>query len=153
VIVVANDINMEYKLTSSKAVIGLYLGTLVVLLFTPIVYFQLRNMTFHVGILIAILVYILLLSFIAFQFLYLCHAEVKGDVLILKKQFRAKKIYSFDKIGSVSSFRLKRTTYVNFTMTNADGTIERYLIARPRSIFSTDVIDIKQTLINLRDGL
>ena len=59
-----------------------------------------------IGILFIAILYLAIISFQVYQFIYACNARVIKDKIILKKQFREAKTYSFDKIGTPTSFQI-----------------------------------------------
>lgn len=143
--------NTEIKLSSNWTNVGLYLGTIVVILMIPVLAKVIQEQEFHMGMLLAGAIFIALIGFIVYLFIFLCDARVIGDKLVLKKKFRAAKHYSFDKIGYPKSFHLKRSKYTTVEMQNEDKSQEKYLIMNNRSLLSFENKDAEQTLIDLRN--
>ncbi|GAA3517425.1 hypothetical protein GCM10022393_34440 [Aquimarina addita] len=141
----------EIKLSSNWTNVGLYGGSLLVLLMTPVLIFVLKEQKFHIGMVIGGIVYIALVGFLIYQFLYVCDAKIIGDKIVLKKKFKPSKSYSFDRIGYPESFQLKRTKYITVEMKNDDNTVEKYLIVNSKSLLSFKNKDAEQTLISLRN--
>ena len=140
----------EIKLSSNWTNVGLYGGSLLVLLMTPVLIFTLKEQEFHIGMVIGIIVFIAMVGFLIYQFLYVCDAKIIGDKIVLKKKFKPSKSYSFDRIGYPESFQLKRTKYITVEMKNDDNTVEKYLIVNSKSLLSFENKDAEQTLISLR---
>lgn len=140
----------EIKLSSNWTTVGLYGGTLLFILITPVLFSLVQDQEFHSGMVIAGILFLALIGFLIYLFIYVCDARVVGDKLILKKQFRPSKSYSFDKIGIPKSFQLKRSKYIIVDMKNDDGTDERFLIMNSKSIISFENKDAEETLIRLR---
>lgn len=137
-------------LSSKWTNVGLYGGTILLLAIIPLLYSVMQDQEFHMGMLIAGLVLMGLIGFIVYQFLYVCKAQVIDDKLVLKKQFKPATVYTFDKIGGVSAFYIKRTKYINLKMENQDSSIEKYLIINSYALLSFENKDAEETLINLR---
>lgn len=142
----------EITLSSNWTNIGLYGMALLCLLCIPLFVFTWKNQELHVGMLIAPILLIVLMSFVVYQFLYVCTATIVADKLVLKKKFRAAKSYSFDAIGYPTSFQLKRTRYITVEMKNNDGNLEKYMIINSRALLSFENKDAEQTLIDLRNN-
>ncbi len=142
----------ETILSSKWTNAGLYGGALLILFIVPGSLFSMAHKRFHGGMVIAILVLFALIGFLIYQFIFACKAQLSGETLTLKKQFRPAKSYSFDKICSVSSFTLKRTKYITVVMLNENGSTEKYLIINNNSLLAFENIDAEQTLNNLRDA-
>lgn len=141
----------EIKLSSNWTNIGLYGGSVLVLLMIPILIFVVKEQEFHFGMVIGGIVFVSMVGFLIYQFLYVCDAKIIGDKIVLKKKFKPSKTYSFDKIGYPESFQLKRTKYITVKMKNDDNTVEKYLIINSKSLLSFENKDAEQTLINLRN--
>lgn len=142
----------EIKLSSDWTNVGLYGGGILCLIFIPIFFFVLTNQRFHIGMLIGGLGLLLLTGFVVYQFIYACDARIINDTLVLKKQFRLPKSYSFDRIGYPTSFQLKRTKYTTIEMTNDDNTQEKYLIINSKSLLAFENKDAEQILMSLRNN-
>jgi len=140
----------EIKLSSNWTNLGLYAGAILCIAMLPIIFLILTEQKFHVGMIIGPLVFIALIGFIIYQFIYVCDARVVDDKLILKKQFRPAKSYSFDRIGYPTSFRLKNTKYVTVEMKNDDNSLEKYMIVNSRALLSFEKKDAEEALLNLR---
>ena len=141
----------EIKLSSNWTNVGLYGGSLLVLLMIPILIFAIKEQEFHIGMVIGGIVLVALVGFLIYQFLYVCDARIIGDKIVLKKKFKPSKSYSFDKIGYPTSFQWKRTKYITVEMKNDDNRIEKYLIINSKSLLSFENKDAEQTLIILRN--
>lgn len=141
----------EIKLSSNWTNIGIYGGALLILICIPAVVFVMTYQEFHMGMVIAGLGFLLLIGFSIFLIVFACDARVIGDKLVLKKQFRSSKSYSFDKIGYPSSFKIKRTKYTTVEMKNDDKSIEKYLIVNSKALLSFENKDAEQILISLRN--
>lgn len=140
----------EIKISSNWTGVGLYGGLLLVLLMTPIIFFATQGQEFHIGMIIAGLIYLGLVGFIIYQFMYVSNAKIIGDKLVLKKQFRPAKSYAFHQIGYPTTFNYKSTKYITVEMTNDDQTIEKYLILNSRGILSFENKDAEGVLKQLR---
>lgn len=141
----------EIKLSSNWTNVGIYGGALFVLSFIPVLYLVVTNQDFHPGMVLGGLIFLALIGFIIYLFIFTCDARVIGDKLVLKKQFRASKSYTFDRIGYPSSFQLKRTKYITVEMKNDDNSFEKYLIMNSKSLLSFENKDAEQALISLRN--
>lgn len=141
----------EVKISSAWTNIGLYGGMVVILAMVPVMVLVVQNQKFHIGMLIGGLVFLTLFGFFIYQFIYACDARVIGDQLVLKKQFRPAKSYSFDQIGYPTSFRYKSTKYVMVDMVNEDQTTEKYMIINSRGIFAFENKDAEQVLLQIRE--
>ncbi len=141
----------EIKLSSNWTKVGLYIGSIIIMLITLILIIITKNQDFHIGMLVSGLILFLLVGFIVYQFIFVCDAKIVGDKIILKKIFRQSKTYSFDKTKYPTSFQIKRTKYVTVEMINDDNTLEKYLIVNSKSLLSFEKIDAEQILINLRN--
>jgi hypothetical protein len=141
-----NEITLSSKWTN----FGLYAGAFLIVFIIPVSFFSMANQKFHGGMVIGILILLVLIGFLTYQFIFACKAQLSGNTLILKKQFRPAKSYSFDKIFSVSSFKYKRTKYITVLMLNEDDTTEKYLIINNYALLSFENKDAEQTLLNLR---
>ncbi len=141
----------EVKLSSGWTNVGVFGGAIVCLCITPLLYSIITKQEFNVGMVIAIGVYLLLSGFIIYQFLYVCDARVNTQQLTMKKLFRPAKVYSFDKIGEISSFRVKTTKYVTVEVENEDKSVEKYLIINSNALLSFEDKDAEDALIRLRN--
>ncbi|MCP4181537.1 MAG: hypothetical protein GY756_27550 [bacterium] len=140
----------EIKLSSSWTNVGIYGGALLSLICLPIIIFVMISQEFHIGMAIGGFFLLLLIGFVIYKLVFACDARIIGERLVLKKQFRSAKSYTFDKIGYPTSFRLKSTIYITVEMKNDDNSLEKYLIINSRSLLSFENIDAEQTLISLR---
>jgi hypothetical protein len=141
-----NEITLSSKWTNFL----LYSGAFLIIFIIPVLSSGMINQKFHAGKVMAILILLVLIGFLTYQFIFACKAQLSGNMLILKKQFRPAKSYSFDKILSVSSFKYKRIKYITVSMLNEDDATEKYLILNNHAILSFENIDAEQTLLNLR---
>ena len=141
----------EIKLSSNWTNVGIYVGGLLCVGFIPVLYFVITNQEFHIGIVVGLLGFLLLLGFVVYQLLYACDARIIHDKLVLKKQFRNAKSYPFDRIGYPSSFQIKRTKYVSVKMKKDDNSLEKYLIINTNSLLAFENKDAQQLLLRLRN--
>jgi len=141
----------EIKLSSDWTNVGLYGGGLLVLIMTPVMALAMTAQKFHGGMLLGGALYMVLIGFMIYLFVYTCDARVIGDKIILKKQFRPSKAYSFDRIGYPTSFQLKSTKYIKVEMKNDDNSFEKYLIINSRSLLSFENKDAEYALRSLRN--
>ncbi|MBL3657931.1 hypothetical protein [Fulvivirga sediminis] len=139
----------EVKLSSNWTGIGLYISAFFILIMSPIVIFSNLDQDFHMGMLLSAAVFLASVSFLIYLFAYSCDARIVGDKIVLKKQFRPAKSYTFDQIGYPTSFQLKKTKYITVEMKDNQA-MEKYIIINSRSLFSSSK-DAEQTLINLRN--
>jgi hypothetical protein len=140
----------EKKLSSNWTTVALYGSILIILVFVPMIIFTSNDKPFHMGKPIAFIGISVLIFLTIYQFIYVCTAKVVGDKLILKKQFRPEKTYSFDKIGQPKSLQLGSNHYVYFKMTNDDNTEEKFIIMNSSSLLAFENRDAKQVLLELR---
>ncbi|UOY05811.1 hypothetical protein L0P88_17950 [Muricauda sp. SCSIO 64092] len=145
------DNQKEIKLSSNWTNVGLYGGSLLLLFMVPILVLVIMEQKFHMGMVVAGIAFLGLIGFLIYLFMYTCDARIIGDKIVLKKQFRPTKEYSFDKIGYPTSFRLKRTKYITVEMKNDDNTTEKFIIMNSRSLLSFENKDAEQVLISLRN--
>lgn len=143
----------EIKLSSNWTNVGLYGGSALVLFIIPMLYFATEDQEFHMGMVLAGVILLVLIGFMVYQFIYVCDARIINNKIVLKKKFRPEKTYSFDKIGYPSSFQIKRTRYITVQMKNDDNTSEKYLIVNSTSILSFENKDAEQVLISLRNNV
>jgi hypothetical protein len=143
-----NEITLSSKWTN----VGLYGGAFLIIFFIPVTFFSMAHQKFHGGMVLGMLVLLVLIGFLTYQFIFACKAQLSGDTLTLKKQFRPAKSYSLDKICSVSSFKHKRIKYITVVMLNEDGDTEKYLIINNNALLSFENKDAEQTLNNLREA-
>jgi hypothetical protein len=92
-------------------------------------------------------------GFAIYLFLYGCEAKIIGDEIVLKKEFRPAKSYSFDKIGKIKSFRLKTTKFVIVEMQNDNNTTEKYVIMNAKSSLAFEDKDAEEILKNIRSSI
>ena len=102
----------EIKLSSSWGNVGLYGGALLCIMMITPIYLAITNQRFHIGMIIGLMLFLLLIGFVIYQFIYVCDARIIDNKLVLKKKFRSSKAYTFDKIDYISSFQLKTTKYI-----------------------------------------
>lgn len=145
------DNQKEIKLSSNWTNVGLYGGSLLLLFMVPILVLVIMEQKFHMGMVVAGIAFLGLIGFLIYLFMYTCDARIIGDKIVLKKQFRPTKEYSFDKIGYPTSFRLKRTKYITVEMKNDDNTTEKFIIMNSRSLLSFENKDAEQVLISFRN--
>lgn len=145
------NIEKEIKLSSNWTNVSLYLASFLLILMTPILFFVVKEQEFNIGMIFSGIIFLTLIGFLIYLFIYSCDTRIVGDKIIMKKQFRQSKSYSFDKIGHPTSFQLKRTRYITVQMKNNDNTSEKYLIMNTKSLLSFENKDVEQTLINLRN--
>ncbi len=141
----------EIKLSSNWTSAGLYVGSILLLLISPVIIFAAKKQEFYMGMMIAVLIFLNLIGFLVYQFTHVCDARIIDDKIVLKKLFRPEKTYSFDKIGCSYSYQLKRTKYIAVEMKNEDNTVEKYLIINSKSLLSFENKDTEQVLISLRN--
>ena len=140
----------ETKISSNWTTVSLYASVLIIVVFVPIMIFTNKDRPFHMGMPIAILAISVLICLTAYQFMFVCTAKIVGDTLVLKKQFRPEKTYSFDKIGQPKSLQLGSTRYITFRMTNDDNTEEKFIIINSRAMLAFENRDAEQILLGLR---
>ena len=141
----------EVKLSSSWTNVGLYGGTIMCLVFIPMMIALISSQKFHIGMVFGSILFAFFVCFVIYQYIYVCDARIVDDKLVLQKKFRPAKVYSYDKIGYPSSFQFKNTKYTTVEMTNEDGSIENYLIINSNALLSFENKDAEQILINLRN--
>lgn len=144
------DNQKEIKLSSNWTNVGLYGGSILLLVMIPIFISEIKEQELHIGIIIGGIIFIALCGFLIYQFIYVCDARIIGNKIVLKKKFRPSKSYSFDRIGYPGSFQLKKTKYITVEMKNDDDTFEKYLIINSKSLLSFEKKDAEQILISLR---
>lgn len=142
--------NQEIKLSSAWSTFGLYLATFLLVFVSFAIIMVSENEKLHAGMIFSGILYVIIVGFLVYLFIYNSKATIIGNQLVLKKQFRQAKTYTFDQIGRPSSFRLKNTRYVTFEMKNNDLTTEKFLIINHRSLLALNKIDVEATLQNLR---
>lgn len=140
----------EIKLSSNWANFGLYFGAFISLAFIPIFYLVITSQPYHIGMVLGGIIYVALVGFVIYWFMFGASARIKGDKLIFKKQFSAPKVYGFDKIGDISSFRLKRGKFTTVKMENEDGSFDNYFIYNSFSLLSFENKDAEESLNALK---
>ena len=140
----------ETKISSNWTTVSLYASVLIILVFVPMMIFTNKDRPFHMGMPIAILAISVLICLTVYQFIFVCTAKIVGDTLVLKKQFRPEKTYSFDKIGQPKSLQLGSNRYITFRMTNDDNTLEKYIILNSSSMLAFESRNAEQVLLGLR---
>lgn len=143
----------EVILSSKFTKIGLYLGTLILLVMIPIIFnlFSQKN-EFHIGMLIGGIIFLVMIGFLVYLFKFVSHAKIENNKLIFTKQFSSPETYSFDQIDTISSFRLKNTKYTIVTMKNRHNTIDKYVVMNSKSILFKDKIDAEDELRRLKQS-
>lgn len=96
-----------------RIVFGAILNLIVIFL---IVLLANKNKELEVVMILAGIIFLVLIGFWVYLFIYSREARVIGDKMILKKQFRSSKTYSFDRISYPISFRLKSSKYIALKM-------------------------------------
>ncbi|MBV7440544.1 hypothetical protein KRX57_03860 [Weeksellaceae bacterium TAE3-ERU29] len=139
----------EIKLSSGWSVISLYIGAILLILVSVIIYLFVP-LKMDNGVIIGGLIYLMLFCFVVYLFMYMSTAKVIDGKVILKKQFRPAKSYEFDKIGELSSFRIKRSKYTTIEMKNNDGSIEKYVIMNSSALLSFENQDAEEILFSLK---
>lgn len=140
----------EIKLSSGWSNISLYGALILLILISIVIYLFLPERKMDNGMIIGGIIYVALVCFIVYLFIYLSSAKVIDGKVILKKQFRPAKSYGFDKIGELSSFRLKRSKYITVEMKNDDGSIEKYVIMNSSALLSFENQDAEEILFSLK---
>ncbi|MCF8713741.1 hypothetical protein JM658_02790 [Joostella atrarenae] len=141
----------EIKLSSNWTNVGLYTGSLLTLFMIPILIFAAKEQELNMGMAIAGIIFLALIGSLIYLFIYTCDARIIEENIILKKQFRQPKSYSFDKIGYPTSFQLKNTKYISVEMKSDNSTTEKYIIINSKSLLSFENKDAEQALIDLRN--
>lgn len=143
----------EVILSSKFTKIGLYLGTLILLVMIPIIFnlFSQKN-EFHIGMLIGGIIFLVMIVFLVYLFKFVSHAKIENNKLIFTKQFSSPETYSFNQIDTISSFRLKNTKYTIVTMKNRHNTTDKYVVMNSKSILFKDKIDAEDELKRLKQS-
>jgi hypothetical protein len=140
----------ETKLSSNRTPVALYGSLLVCLIFIPVLAFVIVSQEFHIGIFVSLLAFVIVMGFTIYQFIYVSHAWIINNKLVLKKSFRPRVSYSFDRIGRIRSFQLKRTKYIIVEMRSDTNKIEKYIIINAASVRALENKNAEQTLLNLQ---
>ncbi|MCH3884164.1 hypothetical protein [Tenacibaculum aquimarinum] len=140
----------EIKLSSKLTIIGLYGGALLYLIMIPVIFKAIESESFHIGMLFAGAITLAMAGFLVYQFKFVCSAKIVNNKLILKKQFHSPETYTFDKIGDISSFRLKNTKYTTVKMKGRHQDFEKYMIITSKSFLFKDKIDAEEKLKELK---
>ncbi|MEO8774247.1 MAG: hypothetical protein ABI263_00545 [Gelidibacter sp.] len=146
------DHKNNFKLSSNWTNLGIYGSAVLLIVLIPIFYLVMEGQEFHGGMAIAMLAGVGLFGAVIYQFIYAADARVVNGKLILKKQFRPKKEYAFERIGDVGSFEMRRTKYVIVKMKNGDSSTEKYLIVNGNGLLAFTNKDAEEMLLSLRDG-
>lgn len=146
-----NNTKKEIKLSSKLSTFSLYGGSILVLAIVPILVLTTRSGEISFRLIFTYAFFLAMVAFMIYLFKHTCSARVVGDQIVLKKQFRPAKSYSFDKIGYPRSFRLRSTKYTTFKMKNTDNTTEKFLIMNSRSFLAFEKKDAEELLLLLRD--
>lgn len=140
------------RLSSRWTNVFLYFLGFLVLFMTFVYILIVVTQEFHGGFIVAGCILVLLISYVVYQFLYMCHAKIIDDKLVLKKSFRPAKSYLFKKIVYVNSFELRTTKFITVEMANEDGTTEKYIILNSNSFLSFENIDAEELLLQLQNS-
>ncbi|WP_074405641.1 hypothetical protein [Aquimarina megaterium] len=141
----------EMTLSSNWTTLSIYIQLLACLIGVPYMFFLFMQKEFDIGMVIFGAFVLGITALIICQFIYACDARVINDKLVLKKQFKPSKTYSFEKIRNPRSFRIKRTSYITVKMENEDKVLEKYLIINNHHLLSFENKDAKQVLISLKN--
>jgi hypothetical protein len=141
----------EIKLSSNWTNVGLYGSAGLILFVGFFSILAILDGPVHGGTILAMILLLVLIGIVAYMFVYVCDARIIDNKLVLKKQFRPAKAYSFDKIGFPSSFKYKTTKYISFHMENEDGAEEKYMIINSNHLIAFENKDAEEVLIKLRE--
>lgn len=145
------DTSKEIRLSSSWEILKMY-GACIFLMFAiPTTIIASLEYEFNILMFILGAIYLMIIGLLSYSFKYACEAKIVDDKIVLKKQFRPRKEFSFDRIGEISSFQLNRTKYITFQILNDKNVYENYLIINTRPFLSFDNNNIEQVLLNLRN--
>ena len=130
-------------------------GLLGGLFFSAFFIISIIRQNFNHGTIMAIQVFLFLfpLSITAFfinRLIFACDAKIIQDKLILTKQFRSSKSYTFDKIERISSSRSWNVKHITVKMRNDDNSLEKFVIINHRSFFSSKNRDPERILRELQ---
>ncbi|MCD8412004.1 hypothetical protein [Tenacibaculum finnmarkense] len=140
----------EIKLSSKFTNLGIYGGLLLVFILIPVLLAAIKNEEMNGGMLFAGIIFLAMIVFLCYLFLFVCSAKTENNTLLLKKQFRPIETYTFDKIGNISSFRLKTTKYTTVKIKKESGNFEKYIIINSKNLFFKDKIDAEEKLKELK---
>ncbi|MCD8403007.1 hypothetical protein [Tenacibaculum finnmarkense] len=138
------------KLSSKFTNLSLYLSLLAPILLIPIIFNTVINQGINGKIIFGSIIFLTFISFLSYLFLFVCNAKIENNTLILKKQFRTPETYTFDKIGDISSFKLKTTKYTTVKMSKTASIFEKYIIINSKSLFFNDKVDAQEKLKELK---
>ncbi|WP_370408778.1 hypothetical protein [Tenacibaculum dicentrarchi] len=138
------------KLSSKFTNLSLYLSLFIPILLIPSILNTVVKQGINGKIIFGSIIILALISFLGYLFLFVCTAKTENNTLILKKQFRTPQTYTFDKIGNISSFRLKTTKYTTVKMSKTASVFEKYIIINSKNLFFNDKIDAEEKLKELK---
>ncbi|CAL2076945.1 hypothetical protein [Tenacibaculum dicentrarchi] len=138
------------KLSSKFTNLSLYLSLFIPILLIPSILNTVVKQGINGKIIFGSIIILALISFLGYLFLFVCTAKTENNTLILKKQFRTPQTYTFDKIGDISSFRLKTTKYTTVKMSKTASVFEKYIIINSKNLFFNDKIDAEEKLKELK---
>ncbi|MCD8405493.1 hypothetical protein LNI90_06265 [Tenacibaculum dicentrarchi] len=138
------------KLSSKFTNLSLYISLFIPILLIPSILNTVVKQGINGKIIFGSIIILALISFLGYLFLFVCTAKTENNTLILKKQFRTPQTYTFDKIGDISSFRLKTTKYTTVKMSKTASVFEKYIIINSKNLFFNDKIDAEEKLKELK---
>jgi hypothetical protein len=141
----------ERKISSGWTKPMLVIMIVVWILFIPVLIFSDGgNSNSEAGVLFAGFLYVVLVGITVYLSIYLADVRVSENEINFKKMFRPKKVYTFDKIDDISSFRYKRLKFTTVEMENTDGSTEKFMIMNNSALLSGERIDAEEILMTLK---
>ncbi len=144
----------EIRLSSKWTNFNIYTELAISLLVDYFFFFEFEQFEFEQNEFEKAIIGLLCLAFTAFsiyKLIYACEAWVINDKLVLKKQFRPSKSYSFEKIRNLRSFFTGNARCTSVKMENDDKIQEKYWINNKDNFWVSEKNDPEQILISLRD--
>ncbi len=115
----------------------------------PVLFWAFPDAELNAGLIIIGIVHLTFLGFVVYYAANLAIVKVVGEKISFQKLFRPAKLYSFDKIGFISSFHLKRMKFTTVSMRSETGKKEKYIILNNNGILSFEKKDAQQMLYEL----
>ena len=137
------------QLSSSWTKFTIFLALFMFFGLIPVVFWAIPDVELNAGLVIIGIVHLIILGFVVYYAANLATVKVVGEKISFQKLFRPAKLYSFDKIGFISSFHLKRSKFTTVFMRSDTGEKEKYIILNNNGLLSFEKKDAQQMLYEL----
>ncbi|MCB0687155.1 MAG: hypothetical protein KDC53_11535 [Saprospiraceae bacterium] len=146
-----SDDNQDIIITSGLVYFRLYIMVIIMALLPLVIIVDGFKGAFHAGMVIAGLIFLGIMGILIYQIIYTSTARIQDDRIILKKQFRSQRSYTFDQIRSIGALKLGGRQYITLKMRNDAGIEDKFLISKSNSILPGRNFNALQLLKSLRD--